>query len=158
MFKVCYCNDCLHSRSSKKRLPFTSGSNIFITGNLLVPHDLSFNDHDQASPNCSFSEHQSSNRSATQTMSHSVSDNFILHTRVCNRRSTPPGGGTTLRKTGDGSPLRRAGSMRISRTVGSLSNVSVKIRGESGLRTPPSYHSPRSYSNIIVITISFIVL
>ena len=146
MTTVCYCNDCVHARSDKKRLPFTSGDNIFITGCINTPPVATYPHELVATPNRSFADDQS-DRSATQSLSHSLSDNFISRQMLCNRRSLSPRGP---------SPLKRAGSVRgRGRSVGSLSNVSlfgdVRICEGDRLRQPPSYHCPHSYSSFIVI-------
>lgn len=156
MSKVCYCNDCLLARSEKKRLPFTSGDNIFITGTLLSPSFLNSNiQHIPASPNRSFAENLS-DKSGTSKIPYSLSENIISNSTVSNRRSLSSPRGPSPRD-GVASPLRRSGSVRLpNRTLGSLSNVSVL--GGGSCRPPPSYHSPRSYSALIVITARFLLI
>ena len=189
MSKVCYCNDCLQARSEKKRLPFTCGDNIFITGtHLSFPHLSSphlssphlsspqarptRNDHHiPASPYLSLADNLS-DKSGTSKISHSISENIISNSQVSNRRSMPGNIASNRRSLSTPqaltpqalsphtfsprdrgvSSLRRSGSVRLPhRTLGSLSNVSVLEAGYR--RSPPSYHSPSSYSSFIVIAV-----
>ena len=143
-------------RSSSPRSPSTllrrAGS---------IRNNRNLKDRHLASPNRSYADHQNertatlSERSAAHslsaTLTHSISDNLL--SQYSNRRSSSPRSPTT--------PLRRA-TIRTSRTLGSLSNVSLlgEVRNCEGDRVktceadrqPPPYLAPRSYSSHIVIT------
>ena len=154
-------------RSSSPRSPSTllrrAGS---------IRNNRNLKDRHLASPNRSYADHQSERTaahslSATLTHGHSLSDNLL--SQYSNRRSSSPRSPTT--------PLRRA-TIRTSRTLGSLSNVSLlgevrscegdrvrncegdrvrncegdRVKNCEADRQPPPYLAPRSYSSHIVIT------